>query len=743
MDDKKHQTKVLLHARFEDGKLILPSKEEEKIKIDKHEKSEGMNLDYLFVLKAIQELPFGVGRNLLIDFLQGKRSNKSVVRNKLHLKKNFGSLAYEKEEIFGLIDNLLLNDLIGLKSVNTNRLWKVLELTTKGRQEIENPSLYKRKLAFNFKEIKTEITDEDRLHFKKFEVFLSKFNDEQKKSIICTNKHVLCIAGAGSGKTTVLTKRVEFLVKNHLVDPKKILAITFTRKARQEMIKRLSKAETLDQVMVETFNSFCEKTLRTHNNFLYDKPIRVVTYKDKVVMINKALSKLNTNIQNAINVYFSDSQIKGKTDEQLANIFRNDCFFIRDYFKFKNRKVVESSFETSKSEHKKSVKLVIGVCNYIEAHMKRYGLRDFADQLIDTIRLFENYPELIPKFDHMLIDEYQDVNSTQIHLIDLLLPENLFCVGDPRQSIYGWRGSDIRYILNFEDKYPDCDIITLTKNYRSTKHIVDLINNSIKTMRLADLHSSLDGKKDIHLLKFESENEEYDFALQKILESDVSRNEIFVLARTNRQLNEFSELLKKKDVSHVIRSDEVRRSVDARKDDVTLATIHGIKGLEAEMVFVVGCNGVNFPCKGSEHPIIEMIKVEEYDKEEEERRLFYVAMSRAKNSLYLTYFGKKPTYFITKNMKKMIEKKEMPAKPPKDIKEIIEQSNDVITRLKDWRGEISKIQNVPPYIIMRNRTLADIAEKMPQEPKDLEDIYGIGPKKIEKYGKEILSIINE
>jgi len=257
------------------------------------------------------------------------------------------------------------------------------------------------KLAFNFKEIKTEITDEDRLHFKKFEVFLSKFNDEQKKSIICTNKHVLCIAGAGSGKTTVLTKRVEFLVKNHLVDPKKILAITFTRKARQEMIKRLSKAGNLDQAIVETFNSFCEKSLRTHNNFLYDKPIRVVsykdkvvminkalsklntvTYKDKVVMINKALSKLNTNIQNAINVYFSDSQIKGKTDEQLANIFRNDCFFIRDYFKFKNRKVVESSFETSKSEHKKSVKLVIGVCNYIEAHMKRYGLRDFADQLI-------------------------------------------------------------------------------------------------------------------------------------------------------------------------------------------------------------------------------------------------------------------------------------------------------------------------------------------------------------------------
>jgi len=651
MNKSEGKTKILRHTRFEDGKLVLPSKDD-KINNEK-------DLDYLFVLKALQEIPFGVGKKLLIDFLQGDRKNKSIVNNKLYRKRNFGSMMYEKDELIALINNLIQNDMIELKSINANKRWKMLELSAKGRIEIENPVLYKRKLAFNFKEMKTEITDDDKKKFEEFSSFLSTFNDEQKKAIVSNNAHVLCIAGAGSGKTTVLTKRVEFLVKHCLIDPSKILAITFTRKARQEMMMRLAKAGRLDSVMVETFNSFCEKILRKYNHLIYDKPVRVISYKDKVMMINTALSKIHMDMGKAVNIYFSSAQRKGKTDEQLINIFRNDCFFIRDYFKFKNKPIQESSFETSNVGHEKSVKLVIAVCNYIEAYMRRYGLRDFADQLIDAIAFFEKHKELIPTFDHVLIDEYQDVNSTQIHLVDLLAPKNLFCVGDPRQSIYGWRGSDIRYILNFEEKYPDCEIITLIKNYRSTEYIVDLINCSIKHMRLADLQSSLEGKKDINLLNFSSEDEEYKFVIQKIIQSNLPRKEIFALARTNRQLNELSQLMKKKDVSHVVRSDEIRKSIIASENDVTLATIHAIKGMEAELVFVIGCNSINFPCKGSEHPVIEMVKVDEYDKEEEERRLFYVAISRAKQNLYLTHSGNKPTYFITNHMKKIIEKKEI------------------------------------------------------------------------------------
>ena len=736
MNKSEGKTKILRHARFEDGKLVLPSNDN-KINNEK-------DLDYLFVIKALQEIPFGVGKKLLIDFLQGDRKNKSIVNNKLYRKRNFGSMMYEKDELIALINNLIQNDMIELKSINANKHWKMLELSAKGRIEIENPVLYKRKLSFNFKEMKTEITDDDKKKFKEFSSFLSTFNDAQKKAIINDNSHVLCIAGAGSGKTTVLTKRVEFLVKHCLVDPSKILAITFTRKARREMMMRLAKAGRLDSVMVETFNSFCEKILRKYNHLIYDKPVRVISYKDKVMMINTALSKIHMDMEKAVDIYFSSAQRKGKTDEQLTNIFRNDCFFIRDYFKFKNKPIQESSFETSSVGHEKSVKLVIAVCNYIEAYMRRYGLRDFADQLIDAIAFFEKHKELIPNFDHALIDEYQDVNSTQIHLVGLFTPKNLFCVGDPRQSIYGWRGSDIRYILNFEEKYPDCQIITLRKNYRSTEYIVDLINCSIKHMRLADLQSSLGGKKDINLLNFSSEDEEYKFVIQKIIQSNRPRNEIFVLARTNRQLNELSSLMRKKDVNHVVRSDEIRKSINASENDVTLATIHAIKGMEAELVFVIGCNGINFPCKGSEHPVIEMVKVDEYDKEEEERRLFYVAISRAKQSLYLTHSGKKPTYFITNHMKKIIEKKDITDQlKEKSTKNNIDQSQVIIKQLKSWRLNLSRELDVPAFEILHDRTLLEIVQKMPHKPDELKEINGLESTKITKYGEDILKIIND
>ena len=134
--------------------------------------------------------------------------------------------------------------------------------------------------------------------------------------------------------------------------------------------------------------------------------------------------------------------------------------------------------------------------------MSKNGLRDFADQLIDALKLFNDNPDLIPNFDHVLIDEYQDVNGTQTKLIDILNPKNIFAVGDPRQSIYGWRGSDIRHILNFEDKYELCETISLVKNYRSSKSIVKLINSCIETMDLPGLESSSDLSTNIELIGF-------------------------------------------------------------------------------------------------------------------------------------------------------------------------------------------------------------------------------------------------
>ena len=209
MSTNEGKNKIIKHAKFEDGQLLLPSKNK-NIEYRDNKSDNGKNLDYLFVLKALQEIPFGVGKKLLIDFLQGNRKNKSIVNNKLYLKKNFGSMVYEKDELTAMINNLIQNDMIKLNSVNANKRWKMLELSMKGKKELEDPILYRRKLAFNFRETETEITDEDRSLFEEFSVFLSRFNDEQKKAIINDKAHVLCIAGAGSGKTAVLTKRWSF-----------------------------------------------------------------------------------------------------------------------------------------------------------------------------------------------------------------------------------------------------------------------------------------------------------------------------------------------------------------------------------------------------------------------------------------------------------------------------------------------------------------------------------------------------
>lgn len=723
---------------------------------------EKKELDYINILKALNEIPFGVGKKLLADFLSGKASNKSIQKNKLDKLSSFGSLAYSEDEIIQLIDSLTLNSLITLVSVPWNKFLKVLEISEKGRAEILNPQFYKKKLGFNYNHAKTEITEEDKKTFDAFGSFLSDYNDLQKKAIISKNSHMLCIAGAGSGKTTVLTKRIEFLVKYCSVDPKKILAITFTRKARQEMVSRVH-SNGLEDVNIETFNSFCEKILRRNSQLVYDKEVRVLSYRDKVKIINNALEKLNTSMNRAISTYFSPQQMRSKTMEQLANVFANDCFFIRDYFKFKNNSIDKELFSEIDNKHITAANLMFGVCTYIDAYMKKHGLRDFADQLMDSIWLFENHKDKIPNYDYILVDEYQDVNSTQIKLLDILDAKNMFIVGDPRQSIFGWRGSDVSYILGFEEKYPDCEIITLTKNYRSSKPIVKLINESIKKMQLPDLDTVNDDKADLKLLNFSSEMEEFDYLINEIQASKLPLNEIFVLARTNRLLNDLSNLMKARNIKHIRRSDEMKASMNiiAKQDEITLATIHGIKGMEAELVFLIGATSQNFPCKGTEHPVVEMIKVNEYDKEEEERRLFYVGMSRAKKSLRITYSGSKPSYFITPEMTVMFNKDKLNLKKkltnvstsssnntnyPNLYKIQKTKSNnkdaEAIASLKEWRLELSRKYKIPAYRILTDRTIFDIVDKMPASIGELNSIHGLGMAKISKYGEDILLLIS-
>jgi superfamily I DNA/RNA helicase len=617
--------------------------------IEEHKRDN--SLDYIKILKALMELPFQCGKNLLSDFLNGNYKNKSVIGNNLDELHNFDTLHWTKDKIFSEVDRLVQNGMIELGTSDYNRFVKVLKLTIKGRNEITNPTLLHKKLATKVEFKKSEITSKEREMFLALDSLLGDFNDEQKKSIISQAKNILCVAGAGSGKTTVLTKRIEFLVKYKSVPENEILAITFTRKAKQEMEKRLH-ILGIEGVRVHTFNSFCEGVLRKHEARVYGRPVRIQSYSDKILAMNMALATLGVDMDSALQGYFTPQQRKFKTGNQQANSFMNDCFSVMDYFKVTG----EEEYDFSKDadiKNKNNAQRIYKITQYLKDHMSTQGLRDYTDQLVDAIKFLKENPEEIPQFDHVLVDEYQDVNAMQIELIHLLKPGNLFAVGDPRQAIFGWRGSDINYILNFEKDYGETEVIHLTKNYRSAKNIVDFMNHSIREMGLPDLehHHNIESK--IKILNFDSEEAERNFVIKKILESNIPRDEIFVLARTNRQLIELSQVMKNKGINHVLKTDEVRSPKDAAMGDVTLATVHAIKGLEAKKVFLIGSNEQNFPCKASDHPAVEMVKTDNYDKLEEEKRLFYVAISRAKEKLYLTYSGKKPTYFINDEMKRI------------------------------------------------------------------------------------------
>ncbi len=622
----------------------------------------GKEQDYLYVLRALNEIQFPVGKGLLVDFLIGNMKNASIQKNDLYLLNNFKSLRkYSESEIRGMIENLLINGMIEQSGLIGNKFAQVLGITQKGNEELMNPLLHKKKIANKIETSVNIITDEERVLFKELDFFLSEYNDEQKKAIILQKSRILCIAGAGSGKTSVLVKRIEFLTKYQSVNPQKILAITFTRKARQEMEARLKNLGVLG-VQVETFNSFSEKILQKYGHLVYDTPKRVMSFPDKVIAINFALDMAGLDLERATDKYFSDNQKKNKEPRHLSNIFMNDCFSVLEYFKSKNQPLYDFSKGVEDYRDKEIAKTIANVCRNLENQMKMQGLRDYVDQILDTIHFFEKNKQYIPEFDNVLIDEYQDVNAMQIQLIDLLVAKNpavnLFAVGDPRQSIFGWRGSDINYILGFNKKYPDAEVVNLVRNYRSNKRIVDFMNHAIKEMNVQDLEAHNTGEAEIKLLDFDVEEMEHISVLNRInalLKSGVSGDEIFVLARTNRQLNELSNKLKVAQISHVLKTDELKKPVMANVGDVTLATIHAIKGLEAKIVFVIGCNELNFPCKASDHPVIEIVKtgMQEYDKEEEEKRLFYVAISRAKEKLFLSYSGKKPTYFINEEMKKL------------------------------------------------------------------------------------------
>ncbi len=293
---------------------------------------------------------------------------------------------------------------------------------------------------------------------------LAKLNEEQKKPVLDTDGAVLVIAGAGSGKTRVLTTRIAYLVQEKCVSPKNIMAITFTNKAAGEMKERLSNLiEDIQGMWVSTIHSMCVKILRNDIDKLgYDKNFTIYDETDKDKVFKRVFEELK---------YDTDTLLKPA--KNLISMAKNDCVspvqFRIDYVGTRYVNEIADIYEK------------------YEEYLERSNSLDFDDLLFKTYELFTFHPSVAEyysnKFQYIHIDEFQDTNKVQLAIARMLAKThgNIFVVGDDDQSIYGWRGAKIENILSFEDYFVGAKVYKLEQNYRSTKKILQLANAIIKS----------------------------------------------------------------------------------------------------------------------------------------------------------------------------------------------------------------------------------------------------------------------
>lgn len=566
---------------------------------------------------------------------------------------------------------------------------------------------------------------------------LKDLNPAQQKAVLHTEGPVLILAGAGSGKTRVLTYRVAYLIRNKGVDPQNILMVTFTNKAAEEMKQRIRKLLNSPLPFAGTFHSLCARVLRRFGGYLnISSNYLIYDESDSLRLVKKAMKQLD----------ISEKKFNPQTIAHLISDAKNELIDALEYPQY-----AQGYWQ----------KTVAQVYLKYQQLLQKYQALDFDDLLLQTVRLFqkekpvlENYQN---RFQYVLVDEYQDTNLAQYELTRLLAKRwnNLCVVGDCSQSIYLWRGANFRNVLNFKNDFPNLFTFRLEQNYRSTQKILDAATNVIKKNTghpILALWTKNQTGAPIKIYEAKDERDEVRFIIEAISEENWGQTAVFY--RTNAQsrvveeaclraglpyvlvggtkfyerqeikdilaylrvlvnpqdgvsleriekigkkrLARFQELIVQKnfakdrttveiideilevtgylelfdphDESDLYRLENIKelRSVALEFDDlarflenvaliqheslpqdsprlkkenkknaVSLMTMHAAKGLEFETVFMIGLEEGLFPHSRS------MLDKEEL---EEERRLCYVGMTRAKKNLYLT-FARRRLYF--------------------------------------------------------------------------------------------------
>ena len=367
-------------------------------------------------------------------------------------------------------------------------------------------------------------------------------NDRQKEALDITDGPLLILAGAGSGKTRVLTEKVASILEKYLAYPEEILAITFTNKAAKEMKDRIYKKVGTDvyNIWISTFHSFGLRILRKHYSSLgYANNFTIMDSDDSLSIIKKICKSMDLNPK-----YYNPKLIRNKISSA------------------KNEMIDEISYGTF--AHSEDEKIIHEVYIKYQKTLKQNNCMDFDDLLIQPIHLFSKYPEILKiyqeKFKYVFIDEYQDTNLVQYTLSKMISAKykNICVVGDIDQSIYSFRNADYRNIMNFEKDFKNCKTILLEQNYRSTKNILDAANNVIKNNVLRkdkNLWTSSEDGEQVKYYRAQDEKSEALFVvdqIKRIVDNGTPYNEIAVLYRTNAQSRTIEEALMKSVIPYKI-----------------------------------------------------------------------------------------------------------------------------------------------------------------------------------------------
>jgi DNA helicase-2/ATP-dependent DNA helicase PcrA len=371
----------------------------------------------------------------------------------------------------------------------------------------------------------------------------SHMNNMQQKAVFCTEGPLLILAGAGSGKTTVLVNRIAYILQSDLCRPWQILAITFTNKAAGELKERIQNAvpDGGDEIWAATFHSTCARILRRYGDRIgYSSHFTVYDTADQKSLVKKVMKELNIDEKHTpvkvVLAEISKAKDKMQTPEDMLKI---------------------ADYDSRKKDIAKIYQLY-------QAELKNSDAMDFDDMLCNTVSLFEKYPDVLEYyqnlFKYIMVDEYQDTNKVQYKFVAMLAAksQNICVVGDDDQSIYKFRGATIENILSFEENFKNAKVIRLEQNYRSTKTILNAANHVIEnnTARKGKTlwTENKNGEK-ITVHTALSEREEASYIAQKILDGVANGrkfSDYAVLYRMNAQSNALESAFARSGIPHRI-----------------------------------------------------------------------------------------------------------------------------------------------------------------------------------------------